>query len=50
MRGARRNPPVLKRFGQHFLTDRSVLEAIVASVSPEAGDTVIEIGPGSIIC
>jgi len=46
MRGARRNPPVLKRFGQHFLTDRSVLEAIVASVSPEAGDTVIEIGPG----
>ena len=24
----RSNPPVLKRFGQHFLHDRSVLEAI----------------------
>ena len=46
MRGQRRNPPVLKRFGQHFLTDRNVLAAIVASVAPETGDTIIEIGPG----
>ena len=46
MRGARRNPPVLKRFGQHFLTDKSVLAAIAASVAPQPGDTIIEIGPG----
>jgi 16S rRNA (adenine1518-N6/adenine1519-N6)-dimethyltransferase len=46
MRGDRRNPPVLKRFGQHFLTDKSVLQAIVDSVSAHQGDTVIEIGPG----
>ena len=46
MRGDRRNPPVLKRFGQHFLTDKSVLQSIVDSVSAHAGDTIVEIGPG----
>ena len=46
MRGERRNPPVLKRFGQHFLTDKSVLATIVDSVSPRPGDTIVEIGPG----
>jgi 16S rRNA (adenine1518-N6/adenine1519-N6)-dimethyltransferase len=46
MRGERRNPPVLKRFGQHFLTDRKVLASIVESIAPEPGDTVVEIGPG----
>ena len=46
MRGERRNPPVLKRFGQHFLTDKSVLAAIVDSVSPRTGDMIVEIGPG----
>jgi 16S rRNA (adenine1518-N6/adenine1519-N6)-dimethyltransferase len=36
-----------KRFGQHFLTDRSILRRIVefARVPPE--DTVVEIGPGA---
>ena len=42
----RGNPPVLKRFGQHFLTDSPTLEAIAAAVDPAPGDTVIEIGPG----
>jgi len=42
----RSNPPVLKRFGQHFLSDRATLEAIATSVAPQAGETVIEIGPG----
>lgn len=42
----RGNPPVLKRFGQHFLFDASVLQAIADAVQPHAGDTVIEIGPG----
>jgi len=42
----RTNPPVLKKFGQHFLNDRATLEAIARAAAPEAGDTVIEIGPG----
>ncbi|MDY3331056.1 MAG: 16S rRNA (adenine(1518)-N(6)/adenine(1519)-N(6))-dimethyltransferase RsmA [Pelistega sp.] len=35
-----------KRFGQNFLTDQSIPEAIVRAINPEASDTVIEIGPG----
>lgn len=35
-----------KRFGQHFLTDGSVLDAIVDAISPAAGDAMVEIGPG----
>ena len=35
-----------KRFGQHFLIDDGVTEAIVRAVSPQATETVIEIGPG----
>ncbi|MDQ3195532.1 MAG: 16S rRNA (adenine(1518)-N(6)/adenine(1519)-N(6))-dimethyltransferase RsmA [Burkholderiales bacterium] len=35
-----------KRFGQHFLTDASVIEAIVAAIAPRRDDNVIEIGPG----
>lgn len=35
-----------KRFGQHFLTDAAVIEAIVAAISPEPGDAMVEIGPG----
>jgi len=35
-----------KRFGQHFLTDESVVEAIVRAVGPARGDRVVEIGPG----
>jgi 16S rRNA (adenine1518-N6/adenine1519-N6)-dimethyltransferase len=36
-----------KRFGQHFLMDRSILRRIVelAGISPE--DTILEIGPGA---
>lgn len=35
-----------KRFGQHFLTDPAVIDAIVRAIDPEAGDCVVEIGPG----
>ena len=35
-----------KRFGQHFLTDHAVLDAIVAVIDPKAGDAMVEIGPG----
>lgn len=35
-----------KRFGQHFLVDATVIDAIVSAVAPGAHDTVVEIGPG----
>jgi 16S rRNA (adenine1518-N6/adenine1519-N6)-dimethyltransferase len=35
-----------KRFGQHFLHDRSVIDRIVAAIEPTPGDRLIEIGPG----
>ena len=35
-----------KRFGQHFLTDTGVLDAIVNAIDPKPGQPLIEIGPG----
>ena len=35
-----------KRFGQNFLTDVSVIDGIVQAISPQPGDTLVEIGPG----
>jgi 16S rRNA (adenine1518-N6/adenine1519-N6)-dimethyltransferase len=35
-----------KRFGQHFLTDRGIIEAIVQAIAPQAGQQMVEIGPG----
>jgi 16S rRNA (adenine1518-N6/adenine1519-N6)-dimethyltransferase len=35
-----------KRFGQHFLTDRAVIEAIVRAIDPQPGQAMVEIGPG----
>jgi 16S rRNA (adenine1518-N6/adenine1519-N6)-dimethyltransferase len=35
-----------KRFGQHFLHDRRVIERIVRAFAPQPGDVVAEIGPG----
>jgi 16S rRNA (adenine1518-N6/adenine1519-N6)-dimethyltransferase len=35
-----------KRFGQHFLTDSAVLDAIVDAIGPRPGDAMVEIGPG----
>jgi 16S rRNA (adenine1518-N6/adenine1519-N6)-dimethyltransferase len=35
-----------KRFGQHFLHDRGVLERIVQAIAPAPGDALVEIGPG----
>jgi len=35
-----------KRFGQHFLTDDAVIEGIVDAIDPQAGQTLVEIGPG----
>ncbi len=36
----------LKRFGQHFLADSAVIEAIVAAIDPQPGEGLMEIGPG----
>ncbi len=35
-----------KRFGQHFLTDTGVIDAIVRAIDPRAGQPMVEIGPG----
>jgi 16S rRNA (adenine1518-N6/adenine1519-N6)-dimethyltransferase len=35
-----------KRFGQHFLADGLIIEAIVDAIGPRAGQAVVEIGPG----
>jgi 16S rRNA (adenine1518-N6/adenine1519-N6)-dimethyltransferase len=35
-----------KRFGQHFLTDRFIIEEIVRAIEPKAGQAMVEIGPG----
>ena len=35
-----------KRFGQHFLVDSSVVDAIVRSIDARPGQHVVEIGPG----
>jgi 16S rRNA (adenine1518-N6/adenine1519-N6)-dimethyltransferase len=35
-----------KRFGQHFLADAGVIDAIVREIAPRAGQSVVEIGPG----
>ena len=35
-----------KRFGQHFLTDRGIIDAIVEAIAPKPGQHMVEIGPG----
>jgi len=36
-----------KRLGQHFLTDRTILESIVDALDPAPDDVVLEIGAGT---
>jgi 16S rRNA (adenine1518-N6/adenine1519-N6)-dimethyltransferase len=38
--------PARKRFGQHFLVDPSVIDAIMRAIDARAGQHVVEIGPG----
>lgn len=35
-----------KRFGQHFLTDDGIIDAIVRAIDPRPGQAMVEIGPG----
>lgn len=39
-------PRPKKRFGQHFLHDRGVVQRILDALDPRAGETLVEIGPG----
>ncbi|MEP6858481.1 MAG: rRNA adenine dimethyltransferase family protein, partial [Gemmatimonadales bacterium] len=42
----RGQPPVLKKYGQHFLSDERILGAIVDALGPTESDTVVEVGAG----
>ncbi len=35
-----------KRFGQHFLADVAIIDAIVREIAPRPGQAMVEIGPG----
>ena len=35
-----------KRFGQHFLSDPGIIDAIMQAIDPRPVDTIVEIGPG----
>ncbi len=35
-----------KRFGQHFLHDRNIIDRIIRAISPQQDDNLLEIGPG----
>jgi 16S rRNA (adenine1518-N6/adenine1519-N6)-dimethyltransferase len=35
-----------KRFGQNFLTDKSIIKKIVGALNPQPNETIVEIGPG----
>lgn len=35
-----------KRFGQHFLCDNDVIACIMHAIRPQAGENLVEIGPG----
>jgi len=35
-----------KRFGQHFLSDRGIIDGIVDAIDPRPGQPMVEIGPG----
>lgn len=35
-----------KRFGQNFLQDQHIISKIIAAINPQAGDRIVEIGPG----
>jgi 16S rRNA (adenine1518-N6/adenine1519-N6)-dimethyltransferase len=44
--GQRDSHQARKRFGQHFLHDDGVIDAIVRAIAPRPGDAMVEIGPG----
>jgi len=39
-------PPPSKRFGQNFINDQNLIDRIINALSPQKGETILEIGPG----
>jgi 16S rRNA (adenine1518-N6/adenine1519-N6)-dimethyltransferase len=37
---------VRKRFGQHFLHDKQIINRLLRAINPQPGDLMVEIGPG----
>jgi 16S rRNA (adenine1518-N6/adenine1519-N6)-dimethyltransferase len=35
-----------KRFGQNFLTNKSIVKRIISALNPQSHETIVEIGPG----
>ena len=35
-----------KRFGQNFLIDPAIIQTLICAIAPQAGDNILEIGPG----
>ena len=35
-----------KRFGQHFLHDKNIIQRIITAINPQRNQAIIEIGPG----
>jgi len=46
MKSARVGHLPRKRFGQNFLQDDAVIQAIARAIAPQADDHLVEIGPG----
>ena len=46
MKSSPRKHSPRKRFGQHFLSDPAIIDAIVRAIDPRPGQVVVEIGPG----
>ena len=46
MKPARAGHLPRKRFGQNFLQDDAVIQAIARAIAPQADDHLVEIGPG----
>lgn len=40
------HPVARKRFGQHFLHDRTIIAKILDALEPDSNETIVEIGPG----
>lgn len=47
MKPSAEEPYPSKRLGQHFLRDRRTIQRIIEALAPEAGETIVEIGPGT---
>ena len=41
------DPLPAKRFGQHFLRDKRIIQRIIDALAPQPHETIIEIGPGA---